>query len=89
MKEILCKKTFFFFKTPSDLGHTDLIEPHINLLQAHPLKALLFLVPQRLALSQIQEMIDAEIILRSNSSWACPMLLVKKKRTQQNCKHTD
>ena len=84
MKEMLCKKAQVFSKSLKTLGHTDLVEPHINLLQAHPLKALPFPVPQALeqeALTQIQEMIDAGIVERSNSSWACPMLLVKKKRT--------
>ena len=49
-----------------------------------PIKTLPFLVPPVLeqeTLKQLNEMLEAGIITRSNSSWSCPMLLVKKKRT--------
>lgn len=75
----ICK---VFSKNLKTLCHTDLVKPEINFLNSHPIKALPFPVPQSLeaeAKDHLNEMISAEIITRANSSWACPMLLVKKK----------
>lgn len=84
MINLLRGKAQAFSKSLDTIGQTDLVSPHIELLNSHPIKALPFPVPQALqqeALDQIQEMLRANIIKRSNSSWACPMLLVKKKKT--------
>lgn len=64
------------------LHNTDLVKPELIFLNTHPLKTLLFPVPQYFeaeAKSQLTEMINDNTISTSNSSWACPMLLVKKK----------
>lgn len=64
------------------MGHTDRIKPHINFLNDYPIKALPFPVPQALqdeARRQLDEMVSAGIIERNVATWACPMLLVKKK----------
>ena len=69
-----------FSKSLKTLGHTDLVSPQINLLNTMPIKTLPYPVPQALeqeALKQLNEMLEAGIITRSNSSWSCPVFLVK------------
>ena len=64
------------------LGHTDLITPDIQFTTNYPIKALPFPVPQALKAEvkrQIDEMTQAGIIQKNVATWACPMLLVKKR----------
>lgn len=78
-----------FSKNLKILGDTNLARPEINFLNSHSIKALPFPVPQSLEAEvkdQLAEMISADIITRANSSWACPMLLVKKNRLDQGQK---
>ena len=84
---LLCSRAQVFSKSLATLGHTDLVTPHIELLNSHPITSLSFPVPLALeaeAQSQIREKLEADIILRSNSAWTCPMLLVKKKSIDPN-----
>lgn len=84
LQDLLMKNATAFSKNLRTLGHTDLVQPHLQFLNKNPIKSLPFPVPQALeseALQQLQEMQEANIIHRSNSAWACPMLLVKKKQT--------
>lgn len=64
------------------LGHTDVIVPEIKFTTDYPIKALPFPVPQALhkeVKNQIDEMVEAGIIEKNVATWACPMILVKKK----------
>lgn len=82
MVEILEKYTQAFSKSLSTIGHTDLVTPQIDIRNSPPVKTLPYPIPQALqdeAKKQLNEMLAAGIIKRANSSWACPMLLVKKK----------
>lgn len=64
------------------MGHTDIIEPQIHFKTDYPIKTLPFPIPQALQAEtrrQIEEMVEAGIIEKNVASWACLMLLVKKK----------
>lgn len=85
--KLLLDQSAAFSKSMKTLGHTDVVNPEIDFIQNIPLKTLPFPVPHYLqeeALRQLNEMKEAGIIDRSISSWACPMLLVKKKITDQS-----
>lgn len=71
------------------IGHTDLVIPDIKFTSDCPIKCLPFPVPQALqaeARRQLQELVEAGIIERNLSNWACPMLLVKKKSPDNKSK---
>lgn len=71
-----------FSKSLQTLGHTDKVTPHLSFLHDYPIKCLPYPIPQSLhdeAKKQLDELVDADIIERSNTEWACPMLFVRKK----------
>lgn len=65
-----------------DRGETDLIELHIDTGDAvprkYPVRRVLFAVRDEIA-RNLQEMQDANVIQPSNSPWASPVVLVRKK----------
>lgn len=69
-------------KSVKTLGCTDRIQPKITLRNHNPIKALPLTIPQSLldnVITELDELVEAGIINRTISEWACPMLLVKKK----------
>ena len=71
-----------FSKSLKTLGHTDRVVPNLRFINDFPIKTLPFPIPQSLqkvALDQINQLLEAGIIERNCSDWACPILLVKKK----------
>lgn len=71
-----------FSSSLKSLGHSDIIKPVINFTTEYPVKALPFPVPQALQAEvkkQIEDMVAAGIIEKNIASWACPMILIKKK----------
>lgn len=64
------------------LGRTDKVKHYINTSDSKPVKV----APRRIAIKQrevieqeLKTMLDNEIIEPSNSSWAAPVCLVKKR----------
>lgn len=86
------KENFAAFSTSlKTLGHSDLVKPEIKFTSNCPIKCLPFPIPQALqaeAKSQIQELIDAGIIEKNLTNWACPMILVKKKSPDNKSKQS-
>lgn len=86
IKEILKSNFQSFSSSLNSLGHTDIIEPQIHFTTDYPIKTLPFPIPQALQAEtkrQIDEMVEAGIIEKNIASWACPILLVKKRSIGQ------
>lgn len=84
LQELLLEYNSVFSSSMKALGHTDRIVPHIQFISDVPVRTLPFPVPQAIqeeAKKQLDMLIEAGIIERSISEWACPMLMVKKKST--------
>lgn len=82
LRELLENNSQVFSSSLLTLGLTEKVSPHLSLTQNFPIRTLPFPLPNSLeqtALAQINEMLHANIIRRSNSEWCCPMLLVKKR----------
>lgn len=78
-----------FSKSLFTLGHTDKVIPRISLINKFPIRTLPFPIPQALqaeALQQLTELQEAGLIERAATEWACPMLLVKKKMSDNSQK---
>ena len=71
-----------FAKTSNDLGKTSLTEHRIETGNAAPIKQLPRRLPNALRQvveEQVQDMLENEVIKHSNSPWASPIVLVRKK----------
>ena len=71
-----------FAKTDSDLGHTNTISMRIDTGSSPPIKHRPYRTPlnnRKIVDKAIDEMMKAGIIERSQSSWAFPLVVVKKK----------
>lgn len=79
---LLLEYSDIFSKSLRTIGRTDLIHPRIKLINNFPVCCKPFKIPHALkeiAFQQIQELLQANIIEKSNSSYAFPLILVKKK----------
>lgn len=84
LQELLGDHVTVFSSSMKTLGHTDRVVPHIQFISDVPVRTLPFPVPQAIqeeAKHQLDMLVEAGIIERSISEWACPMLMVKKKST--------
>ena len=79
---LLCEFSDVFSQGPHDLGRTDLVQHRIDTRDASPIRQ----PPRRLPLSKqkdaaetVEDMEREGIIEPSNSPWASPIVLVKKK----------
>lgn len=82
LTKILTENYAAFSLTLKTLGHSDLVKPELKFTSNCPIKCLPFPIPQALqaeAKKQIQDLIEAGIIEKNLTNWACPMILVKKK----------
>ncbi|KAG8173732.1 hypothetical protein JTE90_009167 [Oedothorax gibbosus] len=75
---ILLEHSEVFSKSLKTLGHTVHIVPNVDLRHQSPITSLPYTIPQANAKSQIEELIDVGFVERSDSDYACPMILVKK-----------
>ena len=82
LKQLLLQRIEAFQRDKEDKGHTDLAEHRIDTAEALPIKQ----PPRRLAPhrreaveEEVEKMLAAEVIEESQSPWASPVVLVKKK----------
>lgn len=81
-KETLLEFSDVFSKTPKYMGKTNLVEHKIDVGDAKPIKSKAYRVSQKeknIIDRQIAEMEKYDIIRPSQSPWASPVVLVKKK----------
>ena len=81
-RALLVKYSFLFAMDSMDLGKTDLVKHHIELTNYTPIKdQYRWIPPQQYKEVQkhLKEMLDIGAIRCSNSPWASPVVLVRKK----------
>ena len=81
--EVLMSHYAAFSKSLETLGCTDKVVPKLNFVHKNPIHTLPFPIPQTLqehALKQLEELQPTALIERTVTEWACPMVLVKKKK---------
>ena len=82
VKTLLTKHSFLFAMDSMDLGKTDLVKHHIELTNYTPIKDRYRRIPLQQyeeVRKHLKEMLDIGAIRRSNSPWASPVVLVRKK----------
>ena len=81
-RALLTKYSFLFAMDSMDLGKTDLVKHHIELTNYTPIKDRYRRIPPQQyeeVRKHLKEMLDIGAIRRSNSPWASPVVLVRKK----------
>ena len=81
-KTLLTKYSFLFAMDSMDLGKTDLVKHHIELTNYTPIKDRYRRIPPQQyeeVRKHLKEMLDIGAIRHSNSPWASPVVLVRKK----------
>ena len=81
-RAVLTKYSFLFTMDSMDLGKTDLVKHHIELTNYTPIKDRYRRIPPQQyeeVRKHLKEMLDIRAIRRSNSLWASPVVLVRKK----------
>ena len=89
VKLIKCKHDAFQMYE-SDIGLTNLIEHKIDIGNHQPIKERQHRLPQSLhgeEEKQVKELLDADIIQKSESPWASPMLIIKQKTREGKIKY--
>ena len=82
VKSIFEEYSFLFAMNNLDLGRTDLVKHHIELKDYTPIKDRYRRIPPHQyeeVRKHLKEMLDIGAIRRSNSPWASPVVLVRKK----------
>lgn len=79
---LFLKHAAVFSKSKSDLGNTDIIQHRINTGLAPPIR----LPPRRVPMAmkeavdaEVQRLIDTDLVVRSKSPWAFPLVPIRKK----------
>jgi hypothetical protein len=86
LKSLLCEFQHVFSKSPEDIGFTDKVKHVINTQDAKPFKFAPRRQPLALAEAEKQEiesMLKRNIIEPSNSPWASPVTLVRKRDSNE------
>ena len=82
VKSVIEKYSFLFAMNSLDLGRTDLVKHHIELKDYTPIKDRYRRIPPHQyeeVRKHLKEMLDVGAIRHSNSPWASPVVLVRKK----------
>ena len=82
VKSVIEQYSFLFAMNSLDLGRTDLVKHHIELKDYTPIKDRYRRIPPHQyeeVRKHLKEMLDIGAIRRSNSPWASPVVLVRKK----------
>ena len=82
LEQFLIKHQDIFSKSSSDIGHTTLIQHHIDVKNAKPVKKVPYRIPlakRRVAEQKIQQMAEDGIIEKCpQSAWNAPVVMVTK-----------
>ena len=81
-KKLIKEYSFLFAMGSLDLGRTNLVKHHIELTDYTPIKDRYRWIPPhqyKEVRKHLKEMLDVGAIRRSNSPWASPVVLVRKK----------
>ncbi|MCG8048838.1 MAG: RNA-directed DNA polymerase, partial [Candidatus Thiodiazotropha taylori] len=82
LQQFLIKHQDIFSKNSSDIGHTTLIEHHIDVQNAKPVKKIPYRIPlakRKIAEQEIQKMVEDGIIEKCpRSAWNAPVVMVTK-----------
>ena len=81
-KDVIKKYSFLFAMGTLDLGKTNLVKHKIELTDYTPIKDRYHRIPPhqyKEVRKHLKEMLDVGAIRRSNSPWASPVVLVRKK----------
>ena len=90
MVKLIKSKYEAFQLHESDIGLTDLIEHRIDTGSHAPIKQRQIRIPNAMQdelEKQIKELLDADIIQKSESPWTSPMLIVKQKTREGKIKY--
>ncbi len=82
LQQLLMKHYDLFAKSKDDLGVTDLVEHRINTGDAQPVRQRARRLPiqqREVEKEQIEDMLKRGIVTESQSPWASPVVLVRKK----------
>ena len=82
LHELLEEYSFLFAMDSMDLGKTDLIQHHIELTDYTPIKDRYRRIPPHQydeVCKHLRQMLEIGAIRKSNSLWASPVVLVRKK----------
>ena len=82
VKSVIENYSFLFAMNSLDLGRMDLVKHHIELNNYTPIKDRYHRIPPHQyeeVRKHLKEMLDIRAIRRSNSPWASPVVLVRKK----------
>lgn len=87
LEEILLNNAYAFSKNYDTLGQCSLVVPRINLSHNYPIQAKPYKLAHNVkeyARQEIDKLLKANIIKKSNSDYAFPVVFVKKKAVQQS-----
>ena len=85
--DLLFRHAETFSKRYKTLGSTNMVTPNFVLSHNYPIQSKPYKLPQNIkkfAKREIDELLDANIIERSNSNYSFPALFVKKKANSKN-----
>ena len=77
LEQFLIKHQDIFSKSSSDIGHTELIQHHIDVQNTKPVKKALYSIPlakRRIAEQEIQQMAEDRIIEKCPKALGMPLL---------------
>ena len=82
IEKLVLKNKNLFASKDSELGHTDTVKMKIDTGDTKPIKLRPYRTPiknREVIDKAVDEMLDAEVIRRSNSPWSFPVVIVDKK----------
>ena len=82
IQNLVLKNSDLFASKDSELGHTDVVKMKIDTGDTKPIKMRPYRTPLKnrsVIEKALDEMLDAEVIRRSNSPWSFPVVIVDKK----------
>ena len=85
LEELVRKNADLFLRDDQDLGYTERVKHHINLVDDRPVAATFRRIPPtqlQEVKDHIQELLDKDIIQRSKSPYASPVVIVRKKNNE-------
>ncbi|KAL8569843.1 hypothetical protein ACOMHN_038536 [Nucella lapillus] len=85
LEQLVRKNADLFLQDDQDLGYTESVEHHINLVDDRPVASTFRRIPPtqlQEVKGHIQELLDKNIIQKSKSPYASPVVIVRKKNNE-------